>query len=223
MGHKTLKRPDLIPSGDNIKLMKGQRCDFSQMASVIWHYCNFNPPSETAGIAKLSRQSVSKIYVKLGMRLRQIIPDEFLALFLDITWDSSVEDYNESGKFDGDFYKKLTQSFDYYVANYENERDMTRHQMWFGVLALHEGWNGVPKETLDVHISVALFRSYVVFETLAMRQQAEENGTLDQFFEGMELYHPDFPRTVEGIKNFNLITGIKQMIIIKDLYQNPLK
>jgi len=218
-----LKRPDLIPNGDNIKLMKGQRCDFSQMASVIWHYCNFNPPSETAEVAKLSRQSVSKIYVKLGMRLRQIIPEQFLEVFLDVTCGSSIEDYNISGKYDDEFYTKLVRSFNYYIGNYKNETSVAKHDMWFTVLALHEGWNGVPKETLDVHISVALFRSYVVFETLAMRQRAEENGTLDQFFEGMGSYHPDFPKTVEGIKNFNLITGVKQMIVIKDLYQNPLK
>ena len=222
MGYKTLKRDDLISSADNIKLMKGQRCDFSQMASVIWHYCNFNPPSETAGVARLTRQSVSKIYVKLGLRLRQFIPEEFLALFLNLTCDSSIEDYTSSGKFDGEFYRKLTRSFDDYVENFKNETNMAKHQMWFGVRALNEGWNGVPKETLDVHISVAIFRAYVVYEIFAMRQQAEENGTLDRFFEGMKAYCSDFPKTAEGIKNFNLITGIKQMIIIKHLHQDPL-
>jgi len=205
------------------KLMKGQRCKNSEFVHIVWHYCHFFPPSRVTEVSSISRQSIGKIYLKLGKRIRHLIPDEFLEQVYAPLEDFATISHQDSLRFGDIFYDGLTDDYFDYIRNVKKSGPPIDAQpIWHYAEALNECWGGVPRDTFAVHISVAIFRVYLTLHLLTEFEYAQQTNAVDEFYAGLAKKHPNVPCDIEQLKNFNHITSMMTNIVIDHLLEYPL-
>lgn len=207
---------------DEPKLMKGQRCTNPEFMYIVWCYCHFFPPSRVTEVMTISRQSVGKIYLKLGKRIRHLIPDEFLEQVYSPLEDFATLSDEENLRFGDIFYNGLTDEYFNYMRNVKGEQPINAKPIWYYAEALNECWGGVPRDTFAIHISVALLRVYLTLDLQVQFEFAQRTDTVDQFYAGLAQHHPNVPCDMEQLKNFDHITSIMTNVVIRHLIKHPL-
>ncbi len=216
----------MYPIDPNRKYMKGQKCSYQQLIATIWHYCNFDPPVVAVEKSGLSRQSVGKIYRKLGIRLREDSAPDFLLEIYRFLVEAGAgkwipENVFNVGKFSDFFYDGLTKEY-YRHMRETGKRPAEYRWAWQFFVILNEKWQGVPRKTFDDHMSVAVYRMVVTMQIQEAFKHAEENDQVECFYNEMTRQYPMLKRDIRSILDFGNVTHVMAASLLRDFHDRPL-